>query len=52
MGLLQTERPAQVSVPIFGRCRMHQQYLAKNPAGYCGIAGTGMSCPVGIAKTD
>jgi peptide-methionine (S)-S-oxide reductase len=27
----------------------HQQYLAKNPAGYCGIGGTGMSCPVGIA---
>jgi len=29
----------------------HQQYLAKNPAGYCGIGGTGMSCPVGVAKT-
>jgi len=29
----------------------HQQYLAKNPAGYCGIGGTGLSCPVGIAKT-
>jgi peptide-methionine (S)-S-oxide reductase len=29
----------------------HQQYLAKNPAGYCGIAGTGMSCPVGVART-
>ena len=28
----------------------HQQYLAKNPAGYCGIGGTGMSCPVGVAK--
>ena len=27
----------------------HQQYLAKNPAGYCGIAGTGVSCPVGLA---
>ena len=30
----------------------HQQYLAKNPNGYCGIGGTGMSCPVGIAKTS
>jgi peptide-methionine (S)-S-oxide reductase len=30
----------------------HQQYLAKNPNGYCGISGTGMSCPVGVAKTD
>jgi peptide-methionine (S)-S-oxide reductase len=28
----------------------HQQYLAKNPDGYCGIGGTGVSCPVG-AKT-
>src|SRR5947208_10990507 len=27
----------------------HQQYLAKNPNGYCGIGGTGMSCPVGVA---
>lgn len=26
----------------------HQQYLHKNPGGYCGIAGTGVSCPVGI----
>src|SRR4029077_4556528 len=26
----------------------HQQYLAKNPGGYCGIGGTGVSCPVGI----
>jgi peptide-methionine (S)-S-oxide reductase len=28
----------------------HQQYLAKNPDGYCGLGGTGVSCPVGIAK--
>ena len=28
----------------------HQQYLAKNPGGYCGIGGTGVSCPVGIAS--
>jgi peptide-methionine (S)-S-oxide reductase len=27
----------------------HQQYLAKNPAGYCGIGGTGVSCPVGLS---
>ena len=26
----------------------HQQYLAKNPGGYCGIGGTGVSCPVGL----
>jgi peptide-methionine (S)-S-oxide reductase len=26
----------------------HQQYLAKNPAGYCGVGGTGVSCPIGV----
>ena len=26
----------------------HQQYLAKNPGGYCGLAGTGVSCPIGV----
>jgi peptide-methionine (S)-S-oxide reductase len=30
----------------------HQQYLAKNPGGYCGLGGTGLSCPVGLASTD
>jgi peptide-methionine (S)-S-oxide reductase len=28
----------------------HQQYLAKNPDGYCGLGGTGVSCPVGVAR--
>jgi peptide-methionine (S)-S-oxide reductase len=28
----------------------HQQYLAKNPNGYCGLGGTGVSCPVGLAR--
>ncbi len=27
----------------------HQQYLGKNPGGYCGLGGTGVSCPVGVA---
>ncbi len=27
----------------------HQQYLAKNPGGYCGLGGTGATCPVGLA---
>jgi peptide-methionine (S)-S-oxide reductase len=26
----------------------HQQYLAKNPNGYCGLGGTGIACPVGL----
>jgi len=30
----------------------HQQYLAKNPGGYCGIGGTGVSCPVGVGVTE
>ena len=29
----------------------HQQYLAKNPAGYCGLGGTGVACPTGIGAT-
>jgi len=28
----------------------HQQYLGKNPNGYCGLGGTGVSCPIGVAK--
>jgi len=30
----------------------HQQYLAKNPGGYCGLGGTGVSCPVGLGVTS
>ncbi len=32
----------------------HQQYLAKNPRGYCGLSGTGIACPVGAVggETD
>jgi peptide-methionine (S)-S-oxide reductase len=29
----------------------HQQYLAKNPNGYCGLGGTGVSCPVGLGAS-
>jgi peptide-methionine (S)-S-oxide reductase len=29
----------------------HQQYLAKNPGGYCGLGGTGVSCPTGLGVT-
>lgn len=29
----------------------HQQYLAKNPDGYCGLEGTGVACPVGLTRT-
>ncbi len=30
----------------------HQQYLAKNPAGYCGLGGTGVSCPAGLRVSE
>jgi peptide-methionine (S)-S-oxide reductase len=29
----------------------HQQYLAKNPMGYCGLGGVGVSCPVGVGAS-
>jgi len=35
--------------PFFYAEDYHQQYLAKNPGGYCGLGGTGVSCPVGVA---
>ncbi len=30
----------------------HQQYLAKNPNGYCGLGGTGVSCPIGLISAE
>jgi peptide-methionine (S)-S-oxide reductase len=35
--------------PFYYAEEYHQQYLAKNPGGYCGLGGTGVSCPVGLA---
>lgn len=36
-------------VPVFYYAEdYHQQYLAKNPQGYCGIGGTGVTCPIGL----
>ena len=34
--------------PFFFAEDYHQQYLAKNPAGYCGVGGTGVTCPIGL----
>ena len=34
--------------PFYYAEEYHQQYLAKNPNGYCGIGGTGVSCPTGV----
>lgn len=37
--------------PFYYAETYHQQYLAKNPNGYCGLAGTGVSCPIGLGVT-
>ncbi len=37
--------------PFYYAEEYHQQYLAKNPGGYCGLGGTGVSCPSGIHET-
>jgi peptide-methionine (S)-S-oxide reductase len=36
--------------PFYFAETYHQQYLSKNPDGYCGLGGTGVSCPVGLGK--
>jgi peptide-methionine (S)-S-oxide reductase len=35
--------------PLYYAEDYHQQYLGKNPHGYCGLGGTGVSCPIGVA---
>ena len=35
--------------PFYYAEEYHQQYLEKNPAGYCGLGGTGVTCPVGVS---
>jgi peptide-methionine (S)-S-oxide reductase len=39
---------ASGSAPFFYAEDYHQQYLAKNPDGYCGLGGTGVTCPMGV----
>jgi peptide-methionine (S)-S-oxide reductase len=45
-GKITTELSA--SGPFFFAEDYHQQYLAKNPNGYCGLGGTGVTCPIGL----
>ncbi len=39
------------AAPFYFAEDYHQQYLAKNPHGYCGIGGTGVTCPIGVGVT-
>lgn len=47
-GEITTEILSAAANPFYPAEADHQQYLDKNPGGYCGIGGTGVSCPVGI----
>ncbi|MEU6356124.1 peptide-methionine (S)-S-oxide reductase MsrA [Streptomyces sp. NPDC047072] len=51
-GTITTEILPATDRPFYPAEPYHQQYLDKNPLGYCGIGGTGVACPVGMAKTD
>jgi peptide-methionine (S)-S-oxide reductase len=46
LGTITTEIAA--AGPFYFAEDYHQQYLAKNPNGYCGIGGTGVVCPIGL----
>jgi peptide-methionine (S)-S-oxide reductase len=49
-GTITTElAPYDAAHPFYYAEDYHQQYLAKNPGGYCGLGGTGVACPVGLA---
>jgi peptide-methionine (S)-S-oxide reductase len=47
-GTITTEIEPAGEYPFYYAEDYHQQYLAKNPGGYCGLGGTGVSCPVGV----
>ena len=48
-GAITTE--IRLAPPFYYAEDYHQQYLGKNPAGYCGLGGTGVSCPVGVVTS-
>lgn len=49
-GMITTE--IQPHGPFYYAEAYHQQYLAKNPSGYCGLGGTGVSCPTGLTLDE
>jgi peptide-methionine (S)-S-oxide reductase len=40
------------AAPFYYAEEYHQQYLAKNPNGYCGLGGTGVGCPIGLVRAE
>jgi peptide-methionine (S)-S-oxide reductase len=51
-GRITTEiEPVDATHPFYYAEDHHQQYLAKNPGGYCGLGGTGVACPIGLAAS-
>jgi peptide-methionine (S)-S-oxide reductase len=49
-GTITTEiAPIEQAGPFYYAEPYHQQYLGKNPNGYCGVGGTGVSCPIGLS---
>ncbi|MCS0634562.1 peptide-methionine (S)-S-oxide reductase MsrA [Streptomyces sp. LP05-1] len=51
-GAITTEIAPADGRPFYPAESYHQQYLDKNPDGYCGIGGTGVSCPIGVARAQ
>jgi len=51
-GAIATEITGPPAPAFFFAEEYHQQYLDKNPNGYCGIGGTGVSCPIGLASAE
>jgi len=47
-GLAKITTEVKPAGPFYYAEDYHQQYLAKNPAGYCGLGGTGIACPIGL----
>jgi hypothetical protein len=51
LGLITTEITGPPTPPFYFAEDYHQQYLSKNPGGYCPDHGTGVSCPIGVGVT-